>query len=187
MGKLNHIDLQRVSSPTPTPFLVHMSRKSFAPIPEIDFITKRRLMAKIDTGEPDKCWHWTGATSKGYGRFKIGQSIYLAHRVVYQIHYGGAMPQGMVVMHTCDNPSCCNPAHLRLGTYTENVLDMDAKGRRNNVRGEDCATAKLTEEQVIAIRKSKLSERAIARIYGMAKSSIHAIRSGQTWQHLEAR
>lgn len=161
-----------------------MTRKSFTPIPKIDVITERRFKAMINAGDPAECWKWTGATAKGYGRFKIGKSVYLAHRVAYRLHCDGLMPPGLVVMHTCDNPSCCNPAHLKLGTYAENVADMDSKDRRQQARGEACTYAKLTAEAVMSIRSSPLSDRSLARLHGVSKSNVHLIRSGQSWRHV---
>lgn len=78
---------------------------------------------------PDECWPWLAAKAGGgYGVVRIDGVIHKAHRLAYELCIG-PIPPGMVVMHTCDNPPCCNPSHLRLGTQRDNVLDMVAKGR----------------------------------------------------------
>jgi hypothetical protein len=89
---------------------------------------------KVERRGPDECWPWTGATnSKGYGRFRIGDNLFLPHRVAYTIANGAftnlRRHHGSVVMHECDNPRCCNPKHLVLADQHANVLDMMAKGR----------------------------------------------------------
>ena len=90
-----------------------------------------RFWAKVDRRGLDECWPWTGgATKAGYGRFKVGDKLECPHRIAYTLEYG-QIPEGksLVIMHTCDNPACCNPRHLRLGTYRENSIDMVRKGR----------------------------------------------------------
>jgi len=79
----------------------------------------------------DGCWEWTGGTQKpGYGKLGAGggDNAAYAHRVSWEIHYG-PIPEGMRVLHRCDNPPCTRPDHLFLGTQTDNMKDMWAKGR----------------------------------------------------------
>lgn len=91
-----------------------------------------RLWEKIDKSSGQNgCWEWTAyKTRLGYGKIALpGDSgSALSHRIVYELEVG-AIPDGFVVMHVCDNPSCCNPAHLRPGTQAENLEDMRSKGR----------------------------------------------------------
>lgn len=78
---------------------------------------------------PDACWPWTaGKANGGYGAIRYNGSIYRAHRIAWTIA-NGAIPQGMLVLHKCDNPPCCNPAHLFIGTHKDNSQDMARKGR----------------------------------------------------------
>lgn len=90
----------------------------------------------VAVGAPDECWPWQGATRRrGYGIFSVNHKNYVASRIVYEITTG--MPPGsLFVCHRCDNPPCCNPAHLFLGTATDNVRDMLAKGRARPPRGK---------------------------------------------------
>lgn len=98
-----------------------------------------RRVVKTDT-----CWLWMGAKSKGYGRYRIvrGANSRRCHRVSWELAHG-PIPPGMVVMHSCDNPSCVNPAHLSLGTQRDNVHDAIAKGR-HKIPSEALAMAKGT-------------------------------------------
>ncbi len=87
----------------------------------------RRVARPSDA--PNVCWEWQGgSTIGGYGNFGTGECIYLAHRVAYELAVG-PIPPGLLVMHSCDNPRCCRPSHLSVGTYADNTADMMAKGR----------------------------------------------------------
>jgi hypothetical protein len=104
------------------------------------------------------------------------------------IHFG-AIPDGMNVLHRCDNPACVNPDHLFLGTQAENVADMLAKGRNVVRKGSAQANAKLTEESVAEIKhlfsSSDLTNWRISKMYGVAEVTIRKIRNGETWKHVD--
>lgn len=87
---------------------------------------RRTFFRRFD--KSDGCWIWKGSSSSGYGRFNIRGRSELAHRISYVIHKG-TIPDGMVVMHTCDNGMCVNPDHLVIGTQADNLADMRRKGR----------------------------------------------------------
>lgn len=105
-------------------------RPSNKAIPELTEEQKSRFWAKIAvTANPNRCWAWlaTGA----YGMFRIGQKMYLAHRIAYLL-VKGEDPSEMELLHSCDNPKCCNPEHLSPGTHWDNMQDMAEKGRAYN-------------------------------------------------------
>lgn len=130
---------------------------------------------------PDECWGWTAFKHQGYGRIGVGAKSVGAHRVAYMLEKGD-IPKGLVVLHSCDNPECTNPAHLSLGTPTDNNRDRNTKGRQ--ARGERIGAAKLTEAQVAEIRTGNSSLADLALRFGCSASAIAHARVGQTWQHL---
>jgi hypothetical protein len=141
-----------------------------------------RFWPKLDKRGETECWLWlAGKNRVGYGWFTIGRKNKLAHRIAWAIA-NSRDPGRLVVMHTCDNPPCCNPAHLRLGTIQENVADMVAKGRA--LQGTRSPYAKLTAEQVIEIRKAKASYRAQAAQYGVGMTTIKGVRTGRTYTNV---
>ena len=94
-----------------------------------------RLLSRVVWGASD-CWHYCGArNSFGYGRLTVKGRLQVAHRLSYEA-FIGPIPDGMSVLHHCDNPSCINPDHLWLGTYSDNRRDCVAKGRDGLPRGE---------------------------------------------------
>lgn len=118
---------------------------------------KIRLDKHIDKSEIfGGCWYWTGSRSiRGYGRFQYKGKIVGAHRVTYEV-YKGPIPEGLFILHSCDNPSCVNPNHLIEGTQKDNMRDMFGKNRYPMEKlyqpGPDHHNAKLTWEQVQEIR-----------------------------------
>lgn len=110
-----------------------------------------RFRSKVDSsGGEDSCWNWTACkTPIGYGKIGKGgdEGWVFSHRVAFELANGN-LPEGMVVMHLCDNPSCCNPLHLRAGTQAENLRDMRAKGR--DCRGEKMSSALYSSDKFLA-------------------------------------
>jgi hypothetical protein len=112
---------------------------------------EERFWKKVDkSAGPDGCWIWTASRTKGYGKIKKGGKLKLAHQLAWELANSNPMPANLVVLHDCDNPSCVNPAHLTVGTQTDNVRDCVKKGR--TCSGETNPKAKLTEDQVKQIR-----------------------------------
>jgi len=148
---------------------------------------EKRFWAKV--AKSDSCWLWTAARARGgYGTFDVDGKTRYAHRVSWELANGpipeGDGHNGTCVLHRCDVPLCCNPAHLFLGSHSENMADMKAKDRGNH--GESNGRSKLTEAQVVEIRASTGSQRAIAARFGISQMQVSNIRSGQSWAHLTA-
>lgn len=132
------------------------------------------------------CWPWNLSRSpKGYGQFHIKSYPYRASRVSYLL-YEGEIPDGLHVLHRCDNPCCVNPSHLFLGTNLENMKDRDGKGRHRVLRGSLQKSAKLTEQEVLSILSDKRTHLEVANDYGVSRSLIGAIKSGKRWPQMRA-
>lgn len=148
---------------------------------------EERLVAYVDrSGGPDACWLWTGSRHRnGYGQISVGGDRQgLAHRAAWEHAYGD-IPEGLSVCHHCDVRHCVNPAHLFLGTHTDNMHDASLKGRTN--QGSRQWMAKLSEGDVEAIRillSVGVTQRVIADDFGVSPSLISQIKSGAIWGHL---
>lgn len=165
------------------------------------------MRVRIDS--PTNCWEWIGSKYKrGYGHFTVKTNgkthNFYAHRLAVELFPGReGTTVGKVVMHKCDNPSCCNPFHLSVGTQKENMEDMISKGRSsrgkkreqgNFAKGETVASSKLTEETVKQIRseylhgiaghKSNTSLTGLATKYGIAFQTVSKIVNRQSWRHI---
>ena len=137
-----------------------------------------RFMSHVEKQGPG-CWLWTGyLMPSGYGFFSRFGKNELAHREAHRI-FNGSIPDGLDVMHSCDNPSCVNPRHLSPGTRTENMQDCNTKKR--HAYGIRHGRAKLKEADVAFARTSKLSQREIGQIIGVSQGHVSAIRTGQRW------
>ena len=137
-----------------------------------------------------ECWNWRASRDKlGYGRMSIiiegKHAPVLAHRVALALS-GVDVPSGTCVIHICDNPSCCNPNHLRLGTKHENNSDMREKKR--SARGQKNGKAKLTNEQAFAIDdalKAGEAGRSIAKRFGISEMTVSMIKHRKRWIYLD--
>lgn len=140
-----------------------------------------RFWAYVQRGETNECWEWTGSRdTAGYGRIRVGVTAYRAHRVALALS-GREVPPHLFACHHCDNPPCCNPAHLFLGTVGENTRDMVRKGRKPSHVGVRNPRAKLTPEQVREIRNSPLGHKRLANQLGLGRTTIRDARSGRNW------
>ena len=138
------------------------------------------------SGGPDACWPWLGGTRTrdGYGRFQHAGQQFFAHRYAFARAHG-AIPADRLVCHRCDNPPCCNPAHLFLGTPLDNMRDKIAKGRDSH--GERNGRSVLTAADVAAIRAAHdagATNKALAARFHVATSTISDIVLRQHWRHL---
>lgn len=136
------------------------------------------------SGGPDACWPWMGARfARGYGQFGGPAWPNGTHRIAYELEYG-PIPAGAVVRHRCDNPPCCNPKHLELGTHADNVSDRVTRGR--SARGEGQPQARLTAAAVLVIRTryaaGGVSQQALADQYGVNQTTISRVVRGVKWR-----
>lgn len=128
------------------------------------------------------CWVFTGSlNNKGYGNFALNGKLDKAHRVAYE-YYIGPIPENTMVLHRCDNPPCCNPNHLFLGTAKDNYDDMIEKERQNLLHGANNGNATLSFEEADYIRSSKEPTSALALKYRVSTTTIKRIRSGRTYK-----
>ena len=140
-----------------------------------------KFWAKVVLGvATEDCWGWVGApTPKGYGTLGHGGKMLKAHRLSWELH-NGSIPDGLCVLHSCDNPPCCNPRHLFLGTKEDNVADMVSKGRQ--AKGSRASGSKLTEKarREIVVAPLTVSAVSLARFYGVSAVHVRKLRSGKT-------
>lgn len=118
--------------------------------------------------------------NQGYPMFTLARKTQSVHRYVCREVHG--LEKGQHVLHVCDRPACILPTHLKPGTRAENMADAAKKGRME--RGESRGNSQLTDEAVLVIRSSPLSNAAMAKQYGVSPSLISRVRSGERWQHV---
>lgn len=148
---------------------------------------EQRFWGKVDRRNADECWMWQGLPkSNGYGYLTIDGSHEPAHRLSWAIHNGRPVPEGLLVLHSCDTPMCVNPHHLRVGDHVENMRD---KAIRKRQAGERNPYHKLTNEDVIEIRDEKrrgVPTADLAQRFGVSRSNINFVAAGKSWKHLLA-
>lgn len=134
--------------------------------------------AHCTKGRPDECWPWTGITAHfGHGKLRFRHAQLYAHRASWEVHYG-PIPAGLNVLHKCDNPPCCNPHHLFLGTHADNHADMDDKGR---------GVTRLTKSDVVSIRQQAqlgTPHASIASQFGISRTTVWRIVKRKVWRRV---
>ncbi len=149
-----------------------------------------RFWAKVDRRDAGECWPWMATTRESYGAIKHRGKVFSAHCVAWILANARQIPKGQIVRHSCDNPQCCNPAHLLLGTPADNVRDMHERGLARYARGAQCYNAVLTEELVRTIRSIREAERigyrAIARRLGIPEheQAVKGVVENKSWKHV---
>lgn len=148
-----------------------------------------KFQSRIDKRGPNDCWLWTGGINKftGYGRAMYRRRRIPAHRYAFMLANNiEHLEKWQFVCHKCDNPPCCNPNHLFLGTQADNMQDMLSKGRDNYCRGERSPSRKLSWEQVQAVKSmaeaGELSQREIARQFDIHQVTVSKILNGIRWR-----
>lgn len=138
-----------------------------------------KFWSRVACSTDFQCWPWRGGASgeNGYGRWRGG----MAHRFAYELVHG-PIDDGLLVRHRCDNPRCCNPHHLEVGTHADNM--RDAVERHRIAKGERHGKTKLTLEQVAYIRANpdRLKLGRLAEMFGVSESTVSYIRSGRSWK-----
>lgn len=145
-----------------------------------------KKLAKRSIMKDNGCLEWNGATKNGYGSFRKQQGEksqhYFAHRIAYAI-FKGPIPHGMFVLHSCDNPKCVNPAHLELGTHTQNQLDKMRKNRQ--AQGETFQRSDLTEDDIIFIRNSNKTGKQLGSLFDIHPNMVYMIKNRVWWKGVQ--
>ena len=147
---------------------------------------QERWWVKVAKGSEDECWLFIGSLRRGgYGVFWDGVRNVAAHRWSYA-NFVGEIPEGLDVLHRCDNPPCVNPAHLWVGTHATNMADASAKGRFGgpNAGGRHLASRKNDWDRVAEIRRryrAGESRRELAKEYDLEYSTVRKIARGAMW------
>lgn len=172
----------------------HAARFRWAPWQE-------RFEARVDRtpgfGPQGDCHKWTGTIvgypGNQYGVIQVDGQVRRAHRLAWELAHGRPFPEGLLALHSCDVGICVNPAHIRPGTQRDNMQDAVARDRLrpyggrpplDRARGSRIGSAKLVEADVIAIRNSALTRKALAARYGVSQVTIDRIINRQTWKHV---
>lgn len=145
-----------------------------------------RFWSKVKKSE--HCWEWAGCRNRdGYGRFSVGLDEIRAHRFSWELANGN-IPEGLCVLHRCDNPPCVNPDHLFLGTVQDNAIDAISKGRARIpvLFGKSNPAARLTAAKVRKMRSLRNSRtmRSLAAEFGVCPATVYKIVSQKTWRSL---
>lgn len=158
-----------------------MAKKAKNPIDRFN----EKYIIDPDTG----CWNWIASKNKqGYGKFSITRSKWVhAHRFAYQYYVGQI--NDLCVLHKCDNPACCNPNHLFLGTQKDNMIDCKNKNRNFKAKGELHSKHILKEYEVLLIKKRLQNYKygdclKIAKEYSVDTRTISSIKNGVNWSHI---
>jgi hypothetical protein len=129
----------------------------------------------VNIGDLFSCWEWIGYKKKDkYGQFYFDSKAQQSNRVAWILTYG-EIPKGLFVCHKCDNPSCCNPSHLFLGTNRDNIIDMYKKGRNTVKHDNQINAKKLSHDNIVKIKSMKDHRKKIAVRFGVTQGTIYKI------------
>jgi predicted XRE-type DNA-binding protein len=152
-------------------------------MPKSTLSDKDRFLQYVHKTE--NCWNWTGLLNEhGYGRFWFCEKMCFSHRVSY-ILFKEEIPKNLCILHSCDNPNCVNPAHLRTGTQSENMDDKVSRDRQ--AKGEENGRSKLKEivvREIIELSNSGISQKEIANQFEINNSTVSKIINKKRWKHL---
>lgn len=151
---------------------------------------KDRFIRMVDVQDDASCWKFLGwSNNRGYGQCVVNGKKHNAHKASYLL-FVGHIPDGLVVRHACDNPSCVNPSHLVLGTHQDNMNDRRDRNRGARGDRDNSGTAKLNPVAVSVMRymfsRGLKSQSALARAYGVTQSAVWRVVRGKNWGYLSA-
>jgi len=146
-----------------------------------------RFWSKVNVSTVDDCWEWQASKKDtGYGQIYVDGGPARAHRISWELTQG-EIPEGLLVLHRCDNKICVNPNHLFIGTHSDNLVDSYNKGR-NYPRGEQKSGAKLKGAEVLEIRRlyatGKITQNKLARLFEVHEGAVSNIIYRHTWKHI---
>ncbi len=146
---------------------------------------EERFWEKVDKKGKGECWEWKAfCGNHGYGQIGFRGKMEQAHRISYELNVG-KIPEGLCVLHHCDNTACVNPAHLFLGTQGDNMIDMSKKGR--SMIGINQPRHKLNECEILEIRRLRsigLKPKILSKMFGVSASHIWNIYNRLSWKHI---
>lgn len=149
-----------------------------------------RFWSKVNVDSPLNCWEWQAYLNHSdYGMYQLDDRPFYAHRISYFLEHG-TLPEGIFILHRCDNPKCVNPNHLFTGTLEDNARDRAQKHRSRDSRGEKSGSAKLCAMDIITIREildnhpPKGTKTKLAAQYGITKATISKIVQRERWKHI---
>jgi hypothetical protein len=150
---------------------------------------EERFWERVTKGSDTECWLWK-RNGKRYGYCWSKNKNVMVHRISWEIANKQPVPEGLCVLHHCDNTLCVNPLHLWLGTQLDNIRDRETKGRGNysgitlDQRGEKNRRAKLKNSDIPEIRrllKAGHTQREIAKLFNICQATIYLIKHGKQW------
>ena len=149
-------------------------------------VDANKFWSSVDVKTENECWNWLKKPNQwGYGRYRFDGIQTMAHRVAYRLTTGENI-DGKVAMHKCDNPACCNPKHLVMGTHADNQKDKFIKNRQ--AKGEVNGCSLLTEEQVKEAREKYIPKvvtyKMLAKEYGVCKDTMQKAIRKIYWRHI---
>jgi len=149
-------------------------------------VTVSRFWRNVDVRSDVECWPWRGDSRRdGYGVFYFDGRMWGAHELALSFSTGEKRHPSLITCHSCDNPTCCNPSHLRFDTPQANVDDMHARGRAHV--GERASRYKLTDRDVLLMRERRAlgaRHKDLASDFGVTISAVTAIVHGRNWKHV---
>ncbi len=153
-----------------------------SPAPRSVTEEEQRFWSKVKKAAPGECWEWTGSlNASGYGSFAVEGNGHNASRIAKMLT-SGPIPEGLCVCHSCDNPACCNPAHLWIGTYKQNRDDAITKGRMKEISGSNNPRGYIEAPTVLAIKAAAAKgwrHVAIAEHFGVSRPAVSNILAGR--------